>query len=264
MTHKKGRQPYTSDKVRPIKSLGQNFLRDQNVVAAIVDGAELGEDDLCIEIGPGTGALTLPLAERAGHVTAVELDERVIPGLRVKTFSLGNVDIIHEDILKVDLEALISENLAKYGLKEVRIVGNLPYYITTPIIMKLLEEETGAASITVMMQKEVADRIAAEPGTKPAGAITYSVHYYAEVSRITDVGRESFYPVPKVDSAVLRLDLREEHPVKVADEDLYFNCIHTGEKLFSTRLCPLADMKKQRSRELSLRPGSNRSAGRKA
>lgn len=220
--------PAKSAGIRPSKSLGQNFLTDEEVIREIVEGSNISKETFVIEIGPGTGALTLPLAERAGHVTAVELDERVIPGLRVKTFSLGNVDIIHEDILKVDLEALISENLAKYGLKEVRIVGNLPYYITTPIIMKLLEEETGAASITVMMQKEVADRIAAEPGTKPAGAITYSVHYYADVSRITDVGRESFYPVPKVDSAVLRLDLREEHPVKVADEDLYFNCIKAG------------------------------------
>ena len=130
--------------------------------------------------------------------------------------------------IKQDLQSLISEGLEKYGLKEVRIVGNLPYYITTPIIMKLLEEHTGAESITVMMQKEVADRIAAEPGTKPAGAITYSVHYYADVTRITDVGRESFYPAPKVDSAVLRLDLREEPRVKVSDMDLYFNCIKAG------------------------------------
>ena len=214
--------------VRPSKSLGQNFLIDEGVISEIVEGSSISKDTLVIEIGPGTGALTLPLAEKAGHVTAVELDERVIPGLRVKTFSLGNVDIIHDDILRVDLKELISGNLEKYGLKEVRIVGNLPYYITTPIIMKLLEEDTGAASITVMMQKEVADRIASEPGTKPAGAITYSVHYYADVTKIVDVGRECFYPAPKVDSAVLRLDLRDECPVNVADEDLFFNCIKAG------------------------------------
>ena len=214
--------------IRPVKSLGQNFLIDEEVIGRIVEGSGISKDTLVIEIGPGTGALTLPLAEAAGHVTAIELDERVIPGLRVKTFSLGNVDIIHEDILKTDLQSLISEGLEKYGLKEVRIVGNLPYYITTPIIMKLLEEHTGAESITVMMQKEVADRIAAAPGTKPAGAITYSVHYYADVTRITDVGRDSFYPAPKVDSAVLRLDLREGPPVEVSDMDLYFNCIKAG------------------------------------
>ena len=172
--------------------------------------------------------MTLPLAEKAGRVVAVELDERVIPGLRVKTYSLGNVEIIHDDILKVDLKSLIQENLEKYGLKEVRIVGNLPYYITTPIIMKLLESGTGAASITAMMQKEVGDRIAAEPGTKLSGAITYSVHYYADVTEITDVGRECFYPVPKVDSVVLRLDIRENCPVEVEDEELFFRCIKAG------------------------------------
>lgn len=214
--------------IRPVKSLGQNFLIDEGIISEIVEGSGISKDTLVIEIGPGTGALTLPLAERAGHVTAVELDERVIPGLRVKTYSLGNVDIIHDDILKVDLCGLIRDNLAKYDLKEVRIVGNLPYYITTPIIIRLLKEDTGAASITVMMQKEVADRIAAEPGTKPAGAITYSVHYYADVTKIADVGRECFYPVPKVDSAVLRLDLKDKCPVDVSDEDLFFSCIKAG------------------------------------
>ena len=214
--------------VRPAKSLGQNFLIDEDVIDAIVAGSGITKDTLVIEIGPGTGALTLPLAEKAGHVIAVELDERVIPGLRVKTFSLGNVDILHDDILKVDLRSLTSEALSEYGLSEVRIVGNLPYYITTPIIMKLLEEDTGAVSITVMMQKEVGDRIAAEPGTKLAGAITYSVHYYSDVSKIAFAGRECFYPVPKVDSVVLRLDIREHCPVEVADEDLFFRCIKAG------------------------------------
>lgn len=214
--------------VRPSKSLGQNFLIDEDVIAAIVEGSGVTEKTLVIEIGPGTGALTLPLAERAGRVVAVELDERVIPGLRVKTFSLGNVEIIHEDILKIDLKELISRELEEYGLSEVRIVGNLPYYITTPIIMKLLEADTGAASITAMMQKEVGDRIAAEPGTKLSGAITYSVHYYADVTSIVSVGRECFYPVPKVDSIVLRMDIREECPVHVADEELFFRCIKAG------------------------------------
>ena len=214
--------------VRPSKSLGQNFLIDEDVISAIVEGSGVTPDTLVIEIGPGTGALTLPLAEQAGWLVAVELDERVIPGLRVKTFSLGNVEIIHDDILKVDLKSLIARELEEHGLKEVRIVGNLPYYITTPIIMKLLEAHTGAASITAMMQKEVGDRIAAEPGTKLSGAITYSVHYYADVTSIVSVGRECFYPVPKVDSVVLRLDIREECPVKVLDEDLFFRCIKAG------------------------------------
>ena len=223
----RGKAPVAAG-IRPAKSLGQNFLIDEDIIAAIVEGSGISKDTLVIEIGPGTGALTLPLAEKAGRVVAVELDERVIPGLRVKTYSLGNVEIIHDDILKVDLKSLIQENLEKYGLKEVRIVGNLPYYITTPIIMKLLESGTGAASITAMMQKEVGDRIAAEPGTKLSGAITYSVHYYADVTEITDVGRECFYPVPKVDSVVLRLDIRENCPVEVEDEELFFRCIKAG------------------------------------
>ena len=223
----RGKAPVAAG-IRPAKSLGQNFLIDEDIIAAIVEGSGISKDTLVIEIGPGTGALTLPLAEKAGRVVAVELDERVIPGLRGKTYSLGNVEIIHDDILKVDLKSLIQENLEKYGLKEVRIVGNLPYYITTPIIMKLLESGTGAASITAMMQKEVGDRIAAEPGTKLSGAITYSVHYYADVTEITDVGRECFYPVPKVDSVVLRLDIRENCPVEVEDEELFFRCIKAG------------------------------------
>lgn len=214
--------------VRPSKSLGQNFLIDENIIEAIIDGSGVTSDSLVIEIGPGTGALTVPLAERAGRLVAVELDERMLEGLRVKTFGLGNVEIIHDDILKVDLSGLIARELEKNGLKDVRIVGNLPYYITTPIIMKLLESDTGASSITVMMQKEVGDRIAAQPGTKLAGAITYSVHYYADVTEITDVGRECFYPAPKVDSVVLRLDLLGERPVSVRDEELFFRCIKAG------------------------------------
>lgn len=214
--------------VRPSKSLGQNFLIDETIIDAIVEGSGVTRDSLVIEIGPGTGALTLPLAERAGRLIAVELDERMIQGLRVKTFSLGNVEIIHGDILKTDLKTLIAEELEEYGLSDVRIVGNLPYYITTPIIMKLLETETGASSITVMMQKEVGDRIAAKPGTKLSGAITYSVHYYADVTEITDVSRDCFYPVPKVDSVVLRLDILPERPVRVNDENLFFRCIKAG------------------------------------
>lgn len=214
--------------IRPAKSLGQNFLIDEEIIQTIVEGSGVTKDSLVIEIGPGTGALTLPLAEKAGRLIAVELDERMLEGLRVKTFSLGNVEIIHDDILKVDIAGLAAQNIQKYGLKDVRIVGNLPYYITTPIIMKLLEADTGASSITVMMQKEVGDRIAAEPGTKLSGAITYSVHYYAEVSEVTDVSRTCFYPAPKVDSVVLRLDILDKKPVSVKNEELFFKCIKAG------------------------------------
>ncbi len=235
--------------VRPAKSLGQNFLIDEDVIQAIVEGSGVTDKSLVIEIGPGTGALTLPLAERAGRLIAVELDERMIQGLRVKTYSLGNVEIIHDDILKVDLRGLIDRNLEEYGLEDVRIVGNLPYYITTPIIMKLLEADTGASSITAMMQKEVGDRIAAEPGTKLAGAITYSVHYYSTVTKIVDVGRECFYPSPKVDSVVLRLDILNKAPVEVRDEELFFRCIKAGfmqrRKTLLNSLMSLGDHDKQ-------------------
>lgn len=217
-----------SGNIRPAKSLGQNFLIDEEAIWAIVEGSDVDKDTLVIEIGPGPGALTCPLAEQAGHLVAIELDERMIEPLRVKTFSYGNVEVIHGDILEVDLNEIIEKNLKAYGLKTVRVVGNLPYYITTPIIMKLLEMGTAADSITAMMQKEVGDRIAAEPGSKYAGAITYSVHYYSEVSKIIDVGRESFYPSPKVDSVVLRMDIRDSKAVDVKNEEFFFRCIKAG------------------------------------
>lgn len=221
-------RPESLKGVRPEKSLGQNFLVDEGIIETIADESGASKDCLIIEIGPGTGAITLPLAERAGHVTAVELDDRMVQGLKVKTFGLGNVDIVQGDILKTDIKSLADEALKEYGLKEYRIVGNLPYYITSPILIKLLDEDLDAKSITVMMQKEVADRIAAEPGTRASGTITYSVHYHAEVSEVAYVPRECFYPVPKVDSAVLRLDLRSEPPVNVKDKDLMFRCIKAG------------------------------------
>ena len=158
----------------------------------------------------------------------MELDERLVQLLKVKLFGLDNVEIIHGDILEVDLNTIINTNLEKYGLKDVRIVGNLPYYITTLIIMKLLETGIKADSITAMMQKEVGDRLMAEPGTKQSGAITYAVHYYSEVSKVVDAGSECFYPAPKVDSVVLRMDIRDEAPVVLEDEAMFFRTIKAG------------------------------------
>lgn len=214
--------------VRPDKRLGQNFLIDEEVIAEIIDASGATEDSLVLEIGPGTGALTLPLAEKAGRVIAIDLDPDMISGLRVKTFGMDNVELMLGDILETDIKGITELRMEEYGLSELRIIGNLPYYITTPIIMKLLETGTGAKSITVMMQKEVGDRIAAEPGTRTSGAITYPVHYYARVTEIADVPRECFYPVPGVDSVVLRLDLREEPAVKVNDEEMMMRCIKAG------------------------------------
>ena len=166
------------------KSLGQNFLINEDVVNNIVDSSEISKDDLVIEIGPGLGTLTESLLENAGKVVAIELDERMIKILNDRFFMYNNFQIINEDVLKVDLAKLIREQKEKHSLKNAKIVANLPYYITTPIIMKLLEEELDIESITVMIQKEVADRLIAVPGEKLSGAITYSVYYYAESESI--------------------------------------------------------------------------------
>ncbi len=214
--------------IKPLKSLGQNFLIDEEVIAEIINGCGADKDSLVVEIGPGEGALTEQLAEIAGHVIAIDLDERMIKLLKVKLFGYDNVELIHGDILEVDLNSLIEERLEKFNLTNVRFVGNLPYYITTPIIMKLLEMRTKADSITVMMQKEVGERILAKPGNKQSGVITYSVQYYAEVSKVIDAGRECFYPSPKVDSVVLRLDLRKDPAVAISDEDFFFKTIKAG------------------------------------
>ncbi len=214
--------------IKPLKSLGQNFLIDEEVIAEIINGCGADKDSLVVEIGPGEGALTEQLAEIAGQVIAIDLDERMIKLLKVKLFGYDNVELIHGDILEVDLNSLIEERLEKFKLTNVRFVGNLPYYITTPIIMKLLEMRTKADSITVMMQKEVGERILAKPGNKQSGVITYSVQYYAEVSKVIDAGRECFYPSPKVDSVVLRLDLRKDPAVAISDEDFFFKTIKAG------------------------------------
>lgn len=225
---RRGPRPKGFAGVRPDKALGQNFLIDEGVISEIIEASGVTEDTLVLEIGPGTGALTLPLAERAGRVIAVDLDPGMIDGLRIKTFGMDNVELILGDILQTDIKGITEQRMSEYGLRELRIIGNLPYYITTPIIMKLLEAGTGAKSITVMMQKEVGDRIAAEPGTRASGAITYPVHYYAAVTEVTDVPRECFYPVPGVDSVVLRLDLRDEPKVKVKSEEMLMRCVKAG------------------------------------
>ncbi len=215
--------------VRPSKSLGQNFIRDMSVIERIVDGAGIEPDDMVIEIGPGLGVLTSALASRAAFVTAVEIDGRLIPVLEETLKDYGNVRVINRDILKTDIGQLVEESRSE-GLfsGKVHIVGNLPYYITTPIIMKLLEDNVPADSITVMMQKEVADRIRSAPGSRTYGAISAAVQYYCRVSKITDVPKEAFVPRPKVESTVLRLEpLKDEKP-QVKDENMYLRCVKAG------------------------------------
>ena len=207
------------------KSLGQNFLIDDEVVAETVKAAEITDKDLVIEIGPGLGTLTARLLENAGRVVAVELDNRMIEILKERFALYNNFELINEDILKIDLEALIEKTKKEYKLNDVKIVANLPYYITTPIIMKLLEERLDIKSITVMVQKEVAKRLTAEPSSKLAGAITYSVNYYCEAEEKIEVPKTSFMPSPEVDSEVIKLTLRKNSPVEVKDQELFFKLI---------------------------------------
>ena len=207
------------------KSLGQNFLTDKNIIDQILEGSGITGDDLVIEIGPGIGVITREAAQVAHKVIAIEIDTNLIPILNWTLGDLENVEIVNQDVLKTQLNDLIAKESFP-GV--VRVVGNLPYYITTPIIMKLLEDQVPAASITVMMQKEVADRLTAKPGTKDFGAISLMVEYFAEAKEIVKVPRTVFVPQPKVDSTVLRLDIRDEKPVKVADEEFLFKVIKAG------------------------------------
>ena len=206
------------------KNLGQNFLIDENVIIDACNSANINKEDLVIEIGPGLGTLTKYILERAGKVICVELDDRMINILKERFFLYENFEIINEDILKVDLHKLIKEE--KNGnIKNVKIVANLPYYITTPIIMKLLEERLDLQSITVMVQKEVAERLIAIPGEKYAGAITYSVYYYADSENVRIVDKSSFIPEPSVESEVINLKIRKNPPVNVNNEELFFKLI---------------------------------------
>ena len=208
------------------KSLGQNFLINEEVINQIIEKAEIDENDLVIEIGPGLGTLTSRLLEKAGKVICVELDDRMITILNDKFKLYNNFELIHDDILKVDLNKIINENLFENNnIKKIKIVANLPYYITTPIIMKLLEEKLNITSITVMIQKEVADRLIAVPGEKNAGAITYSVYYYAEAEKVLDVENNSFIPEPSVTSTVIKLNIRKEPVIQIKDEKLMFRII---------------------------------------
>lgn len=214
---------------RLTKSLGQNFLTDKNIIDNIIEASNIGENDLVIEIGPGIGVITKEAAAKAGSVIAVEIDKNLIPILQETLADETNVKIINRDILKTDLTAVIEEEKKNFPqMESVRIIGNLPYYITSPIIMKLLEDGVPADSITVMMQKEVADRIKAAPGNKERGALSVAVQYYCQVVKVTDVPKEVFVPAPKVDSTVLRLDIRKEKPVELKDDKLFFKAVKSG------------------------------------
>lgn len=211
--------------VRAVKSLGQNFLIDENIVRRIVDHADIGSHDLVIEVGPGTGSLTSELARRAGRVVAVEIDKHLIPVLEYSLKEFENIEIISGDILKIHLKDIISQQLEKYNLQNVKVAANLPYYITTPVIMKLLEDDIGARLMIFMVQKEVAGRMEAKPGGKDYGALSVAVQYYASPEKILDVPPHSFIPQPDVDSAVVKLKVHDVPPVELFDRELFFKTV---------------------------------------
>ena len=205
------------------KSLGQNFITDPAVCPRMAEACGASERTGVIEIGPGLGVLTASLSKRAGKVAAVELDKRLIPVLNETLSGLENVKIINGDALKIDIKGLIQNEFG--GMENTIVCANLPYYITTPVIMRFLEERPGVASVTAMVQKEAAARLCAEPGTRECGAVSAAVHYFSEPRVLFEVPRASFYPQPNVDSAVIKLNVRKEPPVKPQNEKFFFALI---------------------------------------
>lgn len=202
------------------KSLGQNFLIDPNILRNIVSHADLTKESAAIEIGPGIGALTEHLARSAGKVVAFEIDQRLLPVLDDTLSPYDNVQVIHSDILKADVQKVIEEEFK--GYTDIMVVANLPYYVTTPILMKLIMDRLPIRGFVVMMQKEVADRITAKPGTKEYGSLSIAIQYYMVAEVAMTVPKTVFMPQPNVDSAVIRLMKRAEAPVKVIDEEFLF------------------------------------------
>ncbi|MBQ9266883.1 MAG: 16S rRNA (adenine(1518)-N(6)/adenine(1519)-N(6))-dimethyltransferase RsmA [Clostridia bacterium] len=207
--------------LRANKRLGQNFLISDEIVEQIIEKSEITENDTIIEIGPGLGTLTKALLEKSKKVIAIELDPNMVDILKNR-FITDKLEIIYGDVLKVDLNEIIANE------GSVKVVANLPYYITTPILMKLLEERYALKSITVMVQKEVGERICSEPGIKEYGAITVTTNYYSAPKIIIDVPRENFLPSPEVDSCVMKLDVLEKPSVMVANEKVFFELIRNG------------------------------------
>ncbi|WP_156289981.1 16S rRNA (adenine(1518)-N(6)/adenine(1519)-N(6))-dimethyltransferase RsmA [Oceanobacillus salinisoli] len=205
------------------KSLGQNFLVDVNILQNIIRHAGINKQTGALEIGPGIGALTEQLAIHADKVVAFEIDQRLLPILEDTLHDYSNVNLIHQDILKADIVEVINENFQND--QDVHVVANLPYYITTPILMKLVRDKLPVSSITVMIQKEVAERMAAKPNTKSYGSLTIALQYYTEAEVVMTVPKSVFMPQPNVDSAILKLVLRETPPVHVDDEGFFFDLV---------------------------------------
>lgn len=211
------------------KSLGQNFLVDKNIIDNIIEKSNICEEDLVIEIGPGIGVITSELCKASKYVVAIEIDKRLLPILDYTLRDFDNVEVINEDVLNVNMNMLIARlKSSNRDFQNIKVVGNLPYYITTPIIMKLLEEDLPLQSITVMMQKEVADRIEAKENTKARGALSVAVQYYSDVNKIVSVPKNVFLPPPKVDSTVLRLDIKNHSEIELKDRNTFFKVVKAG------------------------------------
>ena len=214
--------------IKANKDLGQNFLINEEVVENIINSSEISKEDLIIEIGPGLGTLTKELLKKAGKVVCIELDKKMIKILKDRFITSSNLEILNEDVLQVDLNELIKKHKGHDNIKKAKIVANLPYYITTPIIMKLLEDKLDIESITVMIQKEVADRLIDIPGGKYTGAITYTIFYYCESEKIMEVPNNSFIPEPDVTSEVIKMKLRNKPAVEIENPKVMFMIIKSA------------------------------------
>ena len=221
-SHRKTKEVVDKHGFKFSKSLGQNFLIDDNVIDKILDGARLSEGDKIIEVGPGIGTLTREMGKVADKVVAIEIDKTLIPILKDTLEEFENIEVVNQDILKVDVQGLVNEKLSG---GPVKLVANLPYYITTPIVMKFLEEDIPVTDIVVMVQKEVADRMNAGPGTKDYGALSIAVQYYCDTEIVAKAPRHMFIPQPNVDSTVIGLHVREEKKYKVDSEEVFFKTV---------------------------------------
>lgn len=221
-SHRKTKEVVDKHGFKFSKSLGQNFLIDDNVIDKILDGARLSEGGKIIEVGPGIGTLTREMGKVADKVVAIEIDKTLIPILKDTLDEFENIEVVNQDILKVDVQGLVNEKLSG---GPVKLVANLPYYITTPIVMKFLEEDIPVTDIVVMVQKEVADRMNAGPGTKDYGALSIAVQYYCDTEIVAKAPRHMFIPQPNVDSTVIGLHVREEKKYKVDSEEVFFKTV---------------------------------------
>ena len=221
-SHKATKEVVQKHNFKFSKSLGQNFLIDTNVIDRILDGAGVKEGDYVIEVGPGIGTLTKEMGRTAEKVVAIEIDKTLIPILEETLSDFPNIEVINQDILKVDVQELVKEKL---NGGPVKLIANLPYYITTPIVMKFLEEDIPVTDIVVMVQKEVADRMNAQPNTKDYGALSVAVQYYCDTEIVAKAPRHMFMPQPNVDSTVIGLHVREERKYPVDNEDIFFKTV---------------------------------------